>query len=177
MKRTPTSGTATAPQSTASAGGRAPADTQPIRPHEVTLDADLPADATLAFIGHLETPWTRREDCPRQGDREAGPECAVVVAAPWQRALEGVERFATLDILYWLDRSRRDLIVQTPRHGGGARGTFSLRSPIRPNPIGLSTVRLIRREGDRLIVRGLDCVTGTPLIDIKPDRCHFTPAG
>jgi tRNA (Thr-GGU) A37 N-methylase len=71
--------------------------------------------------------------------------------------------------------SRRDLILQNPNHGDAARGTFSLRSPIRPNPIGLSTVRLIRREGNRLIVRGLECVSGTPLIDIKPDRRHFTP--
>jgi tRNA-Thr(GGU) m(6)t(6)A37 methyltransferase TsaA len=150
--------------------------TQPLRPHEVTTDGDLPADATLAFIGHIETPWARREDCPRQGDRETGPDCAVVVAAPWERALDGVEDFPSLDILYWLHLSRRDLILQNPRHGDSARGTFSLRSPIRPNPIGLSTVRLIRREGSRLIVRGLECVSGTPLIDIKPDRCHFTPA-
>ena len=61
------------------------------------------------------------------------------------------------------------------RHGDRAQGTFSLRSPVRPNPIGLSTVRLVRREGGRLIVRGLECVSGTPLLDIKPDRCHFTP--
>jgi tRNA (adenine37-N6)-methyltransferase len=151
------------------------ADTQPIRPHEVATDAALPADATLAFIGHIETPWARREDCPRQGDRETGPECTVVVAPPWVRALEGVELFPSLDILYWLHLSRRDLILQNPTRGDGARGTFSLRSPIRPNPIGLATVGLIRREDNRLIVRGLECVSGTPLIDIKPDRCHFTP--
>ena len=146
-----------------------------MRPHEVATDAALSTDATIAFIGHIETPWTRREDCPRQGDREAGPECTIVVAAPWGPALDGVEAFPSLDILYWLHLSRRDLILQNPTHGDSARGTFSLRSPIRPNPIGLSTVRLIRREGDRLIVRGLECVSGTPLVDIKPDRCHFTP--
>jgi tRNA (adenine37-N6)-methyltransferase len=150
-------------------------DTQVLRSHEVTTDAVLPADATIAFIGHIETPWTRREDCPRQGDREAGPDCTIVVAAPWVPALEGVERFPSLDILYWLHLSRRDLIRQNPTHGDSARGTFSLRSPIRPNPIGLSTVRLVRREADRLIVRGIECVSGTPLVDIKPDRCHFMP--
>lgn len=152
-------------------------DTQPIRPHEVTAGIPLPADAALAFIGHVETPWTRREDCPRQGDPEAGPDCTIVVAAPWAPALDGVEAYPSLDILYWLHLSRRDLILQNPRHGDGPRGTFSLRSPIRPNPIGLSTVRLIRRDGNRLVVRGLECVSGTPLIDIKPDRCHFTPVG
>jgi tRNA-Thr(GGU) m(6)t(6)A37 methyltransferase TsaA len=149
-------------------------DEQHIRAHEVSTETPLPADATLAFIGHIETPWTRREDCPRQG-ADDGPECTIVVASPWDRALDGVEAFPSLEILYWMHLSRRDLILQNPNHGAAARGTFSLRSPIRPNPIGLSTVRLIRREGNRLIVRGLECVSGTPLIDIKPDRCHFTP--
>jgi tRNA-Thr(GGU) m(6)t(6)A37 methyltransferase TsaA len=114
-------------------------------------------------------------DCPRQGDRAAGPECTIVVAEPWAPALTGIEVYPSLDILYWLHLSRRDLILQNPSHGDSARGTFSLRSPIRPNPIGLSTVRLIRHDGNRLLVRGLECVSGTPLIDIKPDRCHFTP--
>ena len=54
-------------------------------------------------------------------------------------------------------------------------GTFALRSPQRPNPIGLSRVRLVAVEGATLIVRGLDCLDGTPLIDIKPERCEFTP--
>ena len=150
-------------------------DSQAVRPHEVALDMPLPQDAMLAFIGHIETPWTRHEDCPRQGDAEGGPDCAVVVAAPWVPALEGVERYPSLDILYWLHLSRRDLILLNPTHGDAARGTFSLRSPIRPNPIGLSTVRLSRRQRDRLIVRGLECVSGTPLIDIKPGRRHFSP--
>lgn len=148
---------------------------QTIRPHEVATDAALPPDATLAFIGHIETPWTRREDCPRQGDRDAGPECTIVVAEAWAPALNGVDLYPSLDILYWFHLSRRDLILQNPNNGERARGTFSLRSPIRPNPIGLSTVRLIRCNANRLIVRGLECVSGTPLIDIKPDRCHFTP--
>ncbi len=147
---------------------------QDMRAHEQATEAPLPADANLAFIGHIETPWTRREDCPRQGQLD-GPECTIVVASPWDLALDGVENFPSLEILYWLHLSRRDLILQNPNHGDSARGTLSLRSPIRPNPIGLSTVRLIRREGNRLIVRGLECVSGTPLIDIKPDRCHFTP--
>ncbi len=148
-------------------------DRQSIRPHELASEAPPAADATLAFIGRIETPWTRREDCQRQG-RPDGPECVVVVDPRWERALEGIEACPGLDILCWLHLSRRDLILQKPAHADGARGTFPLRSPIRPNPIGLSTVRLVRREGNRLIVRGLECVSGTPLIDIKPDRCHHT---
>ncbi len=78
-------------------------------------------------------------------------------------------------MLYWLDRSRRDLVRQSPRSDGSTVGTFALRSPVRPNPIGTSLVRLVRIEGGTLIVRGLDCLDDTPLIDLKPDRCAFTP--
>tara|TARA_R110002012_G_C11482754_1_gene595255 strand:- start:475 stop:720 length:246 start_codon:yes stop_codon:yes gene_type:complete len=71
--------------------------------------------------------------------------------------------------------SRRDLILQSPKSDGQTVGTFALRSPVRPNPIGTSIVRLLRIEDGTLYVRGLDCLDGTPLIDIKPDRGAFTP--
>ena len=77
----------------------------------------------------------------------------------------------TLDILYWLHESRRDLVRQSPSRDGRTRGTFTLRSPVRPNPIGVSQVTLEAREGATLLVRGLDCLDGTPLLDIKPARC------
>ena len=67
-----------------------------------------------------------------------------------------------------MDRSRRDLVLQTPRHYGEQRGTFALRSPARPNPIAMSVARLVGVEGNRLTVVGLDCLDGTPLLDIKP---------
>jgi tRNA-Thr(GGU) m(6)t(6)A37 methyltransferase TsaA len=146
-------------------------EVQPIRPHEVATDRPLRADAALTFIGRARTPWSQREECPRQGTLD-GPECRLELEPPWDRALDGIEASATLDVLLWLDRSRRDLLVQTPGHGDGApRGTFALRSPVRPNPIGLCRVRLVRREGAALVVRGLDCLDGTPIVDIKPDRC------
>ncbi len=78
-------------------------------------------------------------------------------------------------MLYWLDRSRRDLVRQSPADDGIARGTFSLRSPVRPNPIGTAIAVLVRVEPSALVVRGLDCLDGTPLLDIKPDRALFTP--
>jgi tRNA (adenine37-N6)-methyltransferase len=144
--------------------------TQPLREDEIAVEAPLRADAALAFIGRVETPWPRREDCPRRG-RLDGPECTLVLDPPWEQALDGIEEFAMLDVLYWLHLSRRDLIRQNPGHAGRIRGTFALRSPIRPNPIALSRVRLVRREGNRLVVRGLDCIDGTPLLDIKPETC------
>ena len=63
---------------------------------------------------------------------------------------------------------REQLVVQTPRHYGEGRGTFALRSPVRPNPIAMSVVKLIRVDGNRIEVVALDCIDGTPLLDIKP---------
>jgi tRNA-Thr(GGU) m(6)t(6)A37 methyltransferase TsaA len=90
-------------------------------------------------------------------------------------ALDGVAEFARLEVVYWLHLSRRDLVKQSPRDDGATRGTFALRSPVRPNPIGTSIVTLVEVNGSILIVRGLDCLDGTPLLDIKPDRTLFTP--
>ena len=94
---------------------------------------------------------------------------------PWIAALDSIAQFERLEVLYWLHLSRRDLVLQSPASDGSARGTFSLRSPARPNPIGSSIVRLVKVESGSLLVRGLDCLDGTPLIDLKPDRTLFTP--
>lgn len=147
---------------------------QQIRPGERTVELEPPDDARLRFIGTIRTPWTRREDCPRQG-RLDGPECRLELDPVWHDALKGLEDYETIEVLYWLDRSRRDLAVQNPGRDGRISGTFALRSPVRPNPIGTALVRLVRIEAGRVIVRGLDCLDGTPLLDIKPDRCAFTP--
>ena len=145
-----------------------------IRENEVAVDVPAPDDARLRFIGRIRTPWTARKDCPRQG-REDGPECRVEVFSPWETALKGIEVYERVELLYWLDRARRDLVLQNPAFDGETFGTFALRSPVRPNPIGTSLVRLLRVEPGALIVQGLDCLDGTPLIDIKPDRCAFSP--
>ncbi|HWW34493.1 MAG TPA: TrmO family methyltransferase, partial [Xanthobacteraceae bacterium] len=70
--------------------------------------------------------------------------------------------------LYWMDRARRDLVIQAPHHYPERRGTFALRSPVRPNPIAVSVVRLLNTHCNELSVVGLDCVDGTPLLDLKP---------
>lgn len=149
-------------------------DWQATRPGETSAPLPDRRDAHLVFIGRLRTPFTTRDQCPRQGDAEAGPVCRVEIDAPWQAALAGIEGFAWLDLLYWMHQARRDLVTQTPR-GGAPLGTFALRSPVRPNPIALSRVRLLGVEDGALPVRGLDCLDGTPLLDIKPHRClHST---
>jgi tRNA-Thr(GGU) m(6)t(6)A37 methyltransferase TsaA len=145
-----------------------------IRVGESAVEMVLPTDAVIVFIGRIHTPWTDRLTCPRQG-REDGPTCRIQVFEPWVAALDGITEYERLEVLYWLHESRRDLVRQSPRNDGIARGTFSLRTPARPNPIGTQIVKLLRVDGASLFVRGLDCLDGTPLLDLKPDRCAFTP--
>ena len=145
-----------------------------IRQGEVAVAAPPPTDAGLVFIGRIRTPWTSRLKTPRQG-RADGPVCRLEVFEPWLEALDGVAAFVRLEVLYWLHLSRRDLVRQSPKNDGATRGTFALRSPVRPNPIGTSVVTLVGLEPAAILVSGLDCLDGTPLLDIKPDRSLFKP--
>jgi tRNA-Thr(GGU) m(6)t(6)A37 methyltransferase TsaA len=138
----------------------------------VAFDASSAGDAQLTFIGHIRTPWTERGQCPRQGDRNQGQECAIIVDPMWHRALTGIERWPELQILYWMNFARRDLVIQAAT-GKEPLGTFAMRSPVRPNPIASSVVSLRRVEEGKLIVTGLDCLDMTPLLDIK---AHFSEA-
>jgi tRNA-Thr(GGU) m(6)t(6)A37 methyltransferase TsaA len=142
-------------------------DRSDIRPGEVNTELPERFDASLYFIGRIRTPWTRREDCPKNA-RESDAVCTIDLDSRWAPALKGVETCSHLVVLYWMDKARRDLLVQAPHHYGEPRATFALRSPARPNPIALSVVRLLRIEGTRLSVVGLDCLDGTPLLDLKP---------
>ena len=145
-----------------------------IRPGEIAIEMPPPEDAALVFIGTIRTPWTDRLMCPRQG-RLDGPVCRIEFREPWATGLAGLAGYEKVEVLYWLDQSRRDILLQSPRSDGTTRGVFSLRSPVRPNPIGTSVAALVGIEGSTVLVRGLDCLDGTPLIDLKPDRCAFTP--
>ncbi|MBN9452860.1 MAG: tRNA (N6-threonylcarbamoyladenosine(37)-N6)-methyltransferase TrmO [Bosea sp.] len=145
-----------------------------IREKEVAVAPPQATDAGLVFIGTIRTPWTSRLVCPRQG-RADGPICRIELFPPWDEALEGIDRFERLEVLYWLHQSRRDLVRQSPANNGEVHGTFALRTPVRPNPIGTSIATLVERKGRVLLVRGLDCLDETPLLDIKPDRTLFTP--
>jgi tRNA (adenine37-N6)-methyltransferase len=134
-----------------------------IRAKEVAIVLEAPDDARLRFIGHIRTPWKTREDCPRQGTPD-GPECRAVVLPQWAPALAGLEFYERVELLYWLDMARRDLVLQNPAHDGKIFGTFSLRSPVRPNPIGTSLVWLASIVDNELLVRGLDCLEHFPII-------------
>jgi tRNA-Thr(GGU) m(6)t(6)A37 methyltransferase TsaA len=145
-----------------------------LREGETAVDPPPARDAGLVFIGRIRTPWSSRLTTPRQG-RHDGPVCRLEIFEPWVPALKGVDFYSNLEVIYWLHQSRRDLVLQSPKNDASTRGTFSLRSPVRPNPIGTSIVKLVGIEGNAVLVRGLDCLDGTPLLDLKPDRCEFTP--
>ena len=145
-----------------------------LREGEVAVEMPKNFDAGLTFIGRIRTPWRSREDTPRQGSH-SGPVCRLEIFEPWVPALKSVDFYQHLEVIYWLHHSMRNLVLQSPKHDGRTRGTFSLRSPVRPNPIGTSIVKLVGIEGSTVLGRGLDCLDETPLIDLKPDRCEFSP--
>jgi tRNA-Thr(GGU) m(6)t(6)A37 methyltransferase TsaA len=143
-------------------------DNQP-RPGEIAVALPATPDAGVYFIGTIHTPWRVRGECPKRGDLE-GPICTIVVDERWRQGLTNIGDHARIQVLYWMHRARRDLVLQTPLRTGKTTGSFALRSPVRPNPIASSVVALVRVDGGTLHVRGLDCLDGTPLIDLKPDR-------
>jgi tRNA-Thr(GGU) m(6)t(6)A37 methyltransferase TsaA len=124
-------------------------------------------DAGLYFVGRIRTPWKRHQDCPKNS-RESDDTCMIEVDERYSAALVGVENCTHLIVLYWMHQARRDLVLQRPRRYLQHLGAFALRSPIRPNPIAASVVKVCAVEGSRVSVVGLDCVDGTPLIDLKP---------
>src|SRR5690606_2504865 len=145
------------------------------REGERQLEADpatMPADANVVFIGSIASPWTRREDCPKnmRAARETGRPATLVVDAPYRAGLAGLEGVSHVAILTWLHHAPRNLIVQKPRHATEPKGVFALRSPVRPNPVGLHVARLLGVDADRgeLALEAIDVLDGTPVIDIKP---------
>jgi tRNA-Thr(GGU) m(6)t(6)A37 methyltransferase TsaA len=137
------------------------------RPGEVAIELPSGFDAGLYFIGRIRTPWRSRSNCPRNG-AETDALCTLEIDPRYAEGLSGIGRASHLIALYWMHEARRDLMLQVPRHHGEVRGTFAVRSPVRPNPIALSVVELIHATGTILTVRGLDCLDGTPLVDLKP---------
>ncbi len=142
-----------------------------LRPGEMRLDTSVAFDAQLTFIGKIESPWTLQNG-PKNlhAARETGHSGALVIAPAFRPALDGITPGAPLVLLYWMSEAPRDLLRQFPRHRDSATGTFNLRSPARPNPIGMGVVRVtgIDIAAGRVEIDAIDAIDGTPLIDIKP---------
>jgi tRNA-Thr(GGU) m(6)t(6)A37 methyltransferase TsaA len=139
-----------------------------LRPAEMAVELPPQTDAGIYFIGTIHTPWKTRQECPKRGGLD-GPICTIAIDKRWRQALTGLAGHQRIQVLYWMDQARRDLVLQTPFQKPTS-GTFALRSPVRPNPIASSLVELVGIDGTNLQVRGLDCLDGTPLIDLKPEH-------
>ena len=141
---------------------------KPPRPGEVKIDLPKAFDAGVHFIGRIRTPWKTTSECPKNSRLRTDVVASIELDPRFAAGLKDLDLFSHAIVLYWLHEARRDLIEQLPSHLTQPRGVFALRSPVRPNPIGLAAVEIVGIEGAVLNVRNIDCVDGTPLIDIKP---------
>jgi tRNA-Thr(GGU) m(6)t(6)A37 methyltransferase TsaA len=119
-------------------------------------------------IGTIRTPFTGTEGMPIQPAGAAGVMCRVEVFPEYADGLQDLDGFSHVILLYRFHRSRGFELRVVPFMDTEARGVFATRAPRRPNPIGMSVVRLEKLEGRVLHVEGVDVLDGTPLLDIKP---------
>jgi tRNA-Thr(GGU) m(6)t(6)A37 methyltransferase TsaA len=120
-------------------------------------------------IGSVESPLIDLASAPKQGD-EGAPDAWLTFEPSVLEGLEGIRVGDEVIVVTWLDRARRDVLRAHPR-GDASRphqGVFTTRSPDRPNPIGLHRVVILEIDGDRVRVKNLEAVDGTPILDLKP---------
>jgi tRNA-Thr(GGU) m(6)t(6)A37 methyltransferase TsaA len=120
----------------------------------------------LTPIGVIHSPYKQRSNAPRQG-RLSDNEITLEIYPQFAAALKDVTRCSHLIVLYWGDRANRETLQSRTPFSEVPVGVFSSRSPNRPNPIAFCVADLIRQEDNRLIVRGVDALDGSPLLDIK----------
>lgn len=138
------------------------------RPGEVAIELPEGYDAQLHFIGRIRTPWPEAGDCPKNSRERHDAIGRVEIDPRYVQGLKDIGLVSHVFLIYWLHRARRDLIIQAPSHAPAPRGVFALRSPVRPNPIGLSVSEIVSVGDTWIEVRNIDCADATPLIDIKP---------
>ena len=124
--------------------------------------------SVMSPIGVVRTPHTDTKQIPKGPGAKHDAEGVIEVDARYAEGLLDIEGFSHLYVLWVFDRSTDYELVGTPPTDTRPHGVFATRSPKRPNPIGLTVVQLLGREGRRLHVRGLDMLDGTPILDIKP---------
>jgi tRNA-Thr(GGU) m(6)t(6)A37 methyltransferase TsaA len=120
-------------------------------------------------IGKVESSLTDPTSAPKQG-HEGAPDAWLVFDPGVLQGLEGIRAGDRVIVLTWLDRARRDVLRVHPRDdvSNPLQGVFNTRSADRPNPIGLHEVEVLSVAGERVLVRGLEAVDGTPIVDMKP---------
>ena len=124
--------------------------------------------ATFEPIGFVRSPYTATTEVPKGLGARHDVEGALEILSELEAGLTDIEGFSHLFVLWVFDRARGVDLLATPPSDDRQHGVFATRSPQRPNPIGLTVVELLGREGSVLRVRGIDMLDGTPILDIKP---------
>lgn len=119
-------------------------------------------------IGFVRSPYTDTAQIPRGPGAEHQAEGVLELLSEFEPGLTDIEGFSHLYVLWVFDRAVGYDLMSMPPTDDRAHGVFATRAPRRPNPIGLTVVQLLRRDAARLVVRGLDMLDGTPMLDIKP---------
>ncbi|MEA3547703.1 MAG: tRNA (N6-threonylcarbamoyladenosine(37)-N6)-methyltransferase TrmO [Thermodesulfobacteriota bacterium] len=129
--------------------------------------------ARLQFIGVLHGDITNREDAPKNFD-ESERVGTLEIYPKYQEGLDSIAPGQTIVVLFWLHESSRDILQVCPRgdRSRGLQGVFATRSPVRPNPIAISELKVPAIHGNHLKVSGLDILDGTPIVDIKTKFSH-----
>jgi tRNA-Thr(GGU) m(6)t(6)A37 methyltransferase TsaA len=125
-------------------------------------------DITCRPIGVIRSPHTEKKDTPIQPVFAKGVAGQVEVLPQYEEGLRDIEGFSHIYLLYAFDRADGTRLSVVPYLGDTERGVFATRAPCRPNALGMSLVRLLRREGTVLDIEDVDVLDGTPLLDIKP---------
>jgi len=124
---------------------------------------------TSRAIGFVSSPYQETSQIPRGLDARHDVEGELTILPEFAEGLADIEGFSHLFVLWEFDRSQGfDLIARPPSDDRRPHGLFATRSPRRPNPIALTVVELLGRQGAELHVRGVDMLNGTPILDIKP---------
>jgi len=128
-------------------------------------------------VGIIHTPFKERQGTPIQGHLAQEAEGTVEVFPEYVDGLKDIEGFSHIILLYCFHKSEGYRLQAKPFLEDVERGVFSMRAPRRPNPIGLTVVRLLKRDGNVLHITGVDMLEGTPLLDIKPYVAEFDHFG
>jgi tRNA-Thr(GGU) m(6)t(6)A37 methyltransferase TsaA len=126
-------------------------------------------------IGYVRSPYSESQQVPKGLGAKHEAEGIVEILPQFEAGLADIEGFSHIIVLWVFDRIEGFDLLANPPSDNRSHGVFATRSPRRPNPIGLSIVELLRREGPRLNVRGLDMLDGTPILDIKPYLSNVPP--
>ena len=123
---------------------------------------------TPRAIGYVKSPYTETKQIPKGLGAKHDAEGILEILPEFDAGLTDIEGFSHLFVIWVFDRSQGFDLIATPPIDNRVHGLFATRSPRRPNPIGLSVVELMRRDGPQLHVRGIDMLNGTPILDLKP---------